>query len=75
VRRRSWNTYRVDEDHSLVLESQELGQEAHISLELLQKAVNFALFDLNDETFRSLDALSGDNEITIEKIKVQQQTW
>ena len=61
--------FRVDEDHTFVLESQELGQKAKLSIELLQEAINFALLDLNDETFRPLDALSRDDKIsTLDKV-------
>ena len=58
-------TYRIDQNHALVLQSEELGQEGHISGKLTQQAVNFAILDLDYEALGAIITLSGDDKITI----------
>lgn len=62
-------TYRVDENHAFVLQAQELSQVAHVAIKLLQKAVNFVLFNLDNETLWALDALRGDDEVAIAQVR------
>ena len=58
-------TYRVDQDHSLVLESQELSHVAHISFEFLEQTAHLVLLDLNDEGLWTVIFLGRDNQITM----------
>ena len=60
-------SYRINEHHSFILKSQELGQETEVTFELLEQAIDFRRFNFNYETFGSLDALSGNDKVTMEK--------
>ena len=52
------NTYRVNENHTLVLQPQELSHKVQITSEFGEETVHLRLFDLDDERLGAVDALS-----------------
>ena len=58
------STYGVNKDHTFILQSQELGQVGHITVELLEKSIYLALLDLYNEAFRAFHPLRRDHKIT-----------
>ena len=61
---KEFETYWVDKNHAFVLETQVLGQEGHLTLELLEKSINLALFNLDYERLGAFDTLSRYDQIT-----------
>lgn len=50
--------FRVNENHTLVLQPQELSHKVQITSEFGEETVHLRLFDLDDERLGAVDALS-----------------